>query len=67
MAKETPAASAIPTRVVMTEPWGVMLRMAMTEPGDAGATKPPPARENQSIAAALPTMGAMITVGFMST
>ncbi len=44
-----------------------MERNAMMEPGEAGAERPQPVALNQAMAHMLPTMGATMTLGFMST
>ena len=67
MTKETPAAIATPMMLVTMYSGGVMERKAMMEPGEAAEVRPVPVKLNHAMAQALPTMGAMMTLGFMST
>ena len=64
---ETPVARTTPMRLVTTQSDGDIERKAMIEPGDAAEVRPAPVRLNQAMAAMLPTMGAMMTLGFMRT
>ena len=67
MAKETPAAMTTPMMLVSMRSEGVIERNAMIDPGDAAEVRPAPVKLNHAMAHMLPTMGAMMTLGFMST
>ncbi len=64
---EIPVAIATPIMVKNILLSGVIARKAIIEPGEAGPMRPHPVRENQAIAQKLPTIGAMITLGFIKT
>ena len=65
MAKETAVAMRTPTRTETMLSLDAIIIYAMREPGDAGPTSPAFVRLYQKIAAMLPTIGAMITSGFI--
>ena len=67
MAKETPAAIATPARLTSMRSEGVIERNAMIEPGEAAEVRPAPVKLYHAMAHMLPTIGAMMTLGFMST
>ena len=64
---ETAAAMATPMMLVTMYSEGVIERKAMIEPGEAAEVSPAPVKLNQAMAHMLPTIGAMMTLGFMST
>ena len=67
MANETPAAIATPARLTSMRSEGVIERNAMIEPGEAAEVRPAPVKLYHAMAHMLPTIGAMMTLGFMST
>ena len=67
MRNETTVARRTPTMVCHILSFGVIDRNAMMEPGAAGETRPHFMMVNQKMATMLPTMGAMMTMGFMRT
>ena len=62
---EIAVAIATPAMLMSMLVFGVMARNAMMEPGAGGPERPAPVRVKNRIAAALPSMGAMMTIGFI--
>ena len=65
MTNETAAASTTPIRLVIMLSRGDIIRNAIMDPGAAGPFRPAFMMEKNRIAQALPTIGAMMTTGFI--
>ena len=67
MANDTAAAIATPMKIRTILFLGAIAMKAMIDPGEAGPFRPQPVMRNHVIAQMFPTIGAMITTGFIST